>query len=737
MTFSVAQVALPVFINKTFDYLVGDHRHLNIGMRVCVPFRNRQLIGIVTDLHKISALNTQKLKAIESVLDTEPLWSEPLFQLLIWSSQYYHHPLGEVFAQAMPSFLRQGKPACVMPSKYWFITQAGQNALMTEKIKGTKQKHLLECLSQGERSHQELLKIGISSTVLNNLVAKTWIASELKTPTSTAWYQAFDETKITASAFTLNQEQAIAIASINAKSDEFSCSLIDGVTGSGKTEVYLDIIAASLLKKRQALVLIPEIGLTPQTLQRFKDKFNVPIAVIHSGLSDKERFEAWLKARNEEVAIVIGTRSALFTPFANLGVIIIDEEHDSSFKQNDSFRYHARDIAIMRAAKKRIPIVLGSATPSLETLRNAKEKKYQHFILSKRGGNAQFASQEIIDIRGQQLSAGLSTHLINKIQAHLTSGGQVLIFINRRGYAPVIMCHECGWVSHCQRCDAKLTFHVKSRQLKCHHCAYSQPVAHQCPSCGSVQIISLGQGTEQVEQKLAELFPDFKTIRIDRDTMNGKESFDKALAKVQAKEYQILIGTQMLAKGHHFPDVSLAAIIDLDSALYSSDFRASERLAQLFVQVAGRAGRASRQGTVVLQTHHPEHSLLKTLVYQNYSNFATDLLTERTHGFLPPFTHLALLRAEAYQPDEAVAFLQQAKQIFAHFQHDKRQAMLLGPSPSTMEKRGGRYRWQLWLQAGDRKSLHQWLTQGLAELSVLKGHPKVRWSIDVDPQDTF
>lgn len=454
---------------------------------------------------------------------------------------------------------------------------------------------------------------------------KNWICSVEKKPKVQAWSEELenhdDKPRI-------NEEQAVAIATVNSNT-HFGCYLLEGVTGSGKTEVYLNLIKPILEAGKQALVLVPEIGLTPQTINRFRKRFNLTVEVIHSGLNETERLNAWLSAKEKQSGIVIGTRSALLTPFENLGIIIVDEEHDSSYKQQDSLRYHARDVAIMRAHKEDIPIVLGSATPCFETLQNALSGKYHHLILSQRAGNATPATHKVLDIKGLYLEGGLSAPLIAEMRKHLDAGNQVMLFLNRRGFSPALMCHECGWIADCKRCDAYYTYHQNSNEMRCHHCGSQRPVVNRCQGCGSTQLVTVGVGTEQLEQQLESLFPEFKTIRIDRDSTRRKGSLETALETIRNNKVQILIGTQMLAKGHHFPDVTLVALLDVDGSLFSSDFRASERLAQLFIQVAGRAGRASKPGEVLLQTHHPEHPLLQALLYKDYRHFAQTALQEK------------------------------------------------------------------------------------------------------------
>ncbi|EGU29642.1 primosome assembly protein PriA [Vibrio ichthyoenteri ATCC 700023] len=728
---TIARVALPVPLDKQFDYLIPSHLFPIIGGRVSVPFGRQSLIGIVTELTNQSEFSHSQLKPIKQVLDQQPVWPESLYQLLKWCSQFYQHPLGDTLANAMPSALRKGKAADFSTLVEWQLTEQGKNQLMLGFGRAVKQEQAMRALQYGAVSHQQLLEQDINSTVLKNLVEKGWVESIEKKPTIHAWPSdieaAVDKPK-------LNQEQAVAIATVNS-ADGFGCYLLEGVTGSGKTEVYLNLIKPVLEAGKQALVLVPEIGLTPQTINRFRKRFNVPVEVIHSGLNETERLNAWLSARDKAAGIVIGTRSALLTPFADLGIIIVDEEHDSSYKQQDSLRYHARDVAVMRANKAQIPIVLGSATPALETLHNALTGKYHYLQLTQRAGNAKPTTNKVLDVKGLYLESGLSAPLIAEMRKHLSAGNQVMLFLNRRGFSPALMCHECGWIAECKRCDAYYTYHQYSNEIRCHHCGSQQPIIHQCQGCGSTNLVTVGVGTEQLEGQLSQLFPDYKAIRIDRDSTRRKGSLESALTAIRKGEYQILIGTQMLAKGHHFPDVTLVALLDVDGSLYSSDFRASERLAQLFIQVAGRAGRASKPGEVILQTHHPEHTLLQALLNQSYGHFAQTALQERKMAMLPPYTYLTLLRAEANNSQVVESFLRQVRYTLeAHPLFDDT-CQVLGPTPAPLAKKAGKYRWQLLLQTQTRPLMQRLLMSAKPAIELLPDSKKVRWSLDIEPQD--
>ncbi len=728
---TIARVALPVPLDKQFDYLIPSHLFPVIGGRVSVPFGPKTLIGIVTQLATQSDFKHSQLKEIKQVLDSEPVWSESLFQLLKWCSQFYQYPLGDTLANALPSALRKGKPADFSTLLEWQLTEAGKNQFMVGFGRAVQQERAMRALEYGAVSHQQLLEQEISGSVLKALQEKGWVESIEKKPEIKTWCS---EVEVEADKPKLNQEQAVAIATVNS-AQGFGCYLLEGVTGSGKTEVYLNLIKPVLERGQQALVLVPEIGLTPQTINRFRQRFNVPVEVVHSGLNETERLNAWLSARDKAAGIVIGTRSALLTPFADLGIIIVDEEHDSSYKQQDSLRYHARDVAVMRANKEQIPIVLGSATPALETLHNALSGKYYHLELSQRAGHAKPTRNRVLDVKGLYLESGLSAPLIAEMRKHLGAGNQVMLFLNRRGFSPALMCHECGWIAECKRCDAYYTYHQNSNEIRCHHCGSQQPVIHQCQGCGSTNLVTVGVGTEQLEKQLQQLFPEYRAIRIDRDSTRRKGSLESALNAIQKGEYQILIGTQMLAKGHHFPDVTLVALLDVDGSLYSSDFRASERLAQLFIQVAGRAGRASKPGEVVLQTHHPEHSLLQALLNHSYRHFAQTALQERQWAMLPPYTFLTLFRAEANNSEVVEEFMRQVRYTLeAHPLFDET-CQVLGPTPAPLAKKAGKYRWQLLLQTQTRPLMQRLLTSAKPAIELLPHSKKVRWSLDIEPQD--
>jgi len=699
-----------------------------VGERIAVSFGSRQVIGVVIALSDECDIDSNKIKPISQRLNDSFHLSKALVSFLRLCANYYHHPIGDVFQQALPKLLRQVKKLDIQPPMVWH-SQNNDDAETLNKLtnKAPKQYALFLLIDKHQGiSWPELRTLGYSKAQLNALAAKNLIVEKKQQSKSFTWYKSAlnEEDKQR-----LSTEQAVIVAAINQTNDQFSCHLIDGITGSGKTEVYLQAMEKVLANSQQVLIIVPEIGLTPQTLLRFEQRFNVPICLHHSNLNDSERLDTWLSAQQNSAAIIIGTRSAIFTPLHHLGMIIVDEEHDSSLKQQDSFRYHGRDLAILRAKQLNIPVLLGSATPSFESLQNALSSKYQYHQLHKRAGNSNKAKIALIDVAQQQMEHGLSGTLKQQIKHTLARGEQVLIFLNRRGYAPAINCQECHWIADCQRCDKPYTFHQKQQLLICHHCSSQKRVPRQCSSCGSVRIAPIGQGTEQLEQRIGEFFPEVSLVRIDRDSTRKKGELSKLLQEISDKKHQLLIGTQMLAKGHHFPDVTLVAVLDGDGALFSFDFRASEQMAQLLIQVAGRAGRASKPGKVLVQTNYPDHPLLQEIVHNGYQHFAKQALIERQQALLPPFSFQALIRAEANYPSYPEKFLR------ALTEQPLNQCEFAGPVPAAMEKKAGKFRYHLIIQAKSRKHLHLAISQLISKIPDIEWQSKVRWSLDVDPID--
>ena len=726
---NIVRVALAVPLPRFFDYLYPPNLMPIVGGRVLVPFGSQKRVGIVVDLPASSDVAKEKLKPIIDVLDAESLFNSTTWDWLAWSANYYRAALGDVLFQALPVKLRNGESAVKNDRTFWRITDLGKQALESGELKRAKKQ--IEALNLLLTQDLEKGNNEISSAIWSALKGKDYVEEIIVPTEQKSWQQALGDNPLVNldNRLTLNKQQALAFSQLLFQ-EGFNVWLLEGVTGSGKTEIYLQYIEEVLKKGKQVLVLVPEIGLTPQTVRRFQARFNVEIDVLHSNLNDTQRLNVWERARTGQSAIVIGTRSALFTQFSDLGLIILDEEHDGSFKQQDGWRYHARDLGIVLAQKLNIPILLGSATPSLESVNNVQNGKYHHLVLSKRAGNATALRQFVIDLKHQRIQNGLSEPLLQRMQEHLEKGNQVLLFLNRRGFAPVLLCHECGWIDECHHCEKPYTYHQHQRVLRCHHCGAQKTVPMQCGHCGSTHLVTTGLGTEQLEETLKARFPQYNIARIDRDSTARKGKLEGYLEDIQQGKSQILIGTQMLAKGHHFPNVTLVALVNVDNALFSLDFRAEERLAQLYVQVAGRSGRAEKQGEVVLQTHYPDHPLLTTLLEKGYQAFAEETLKLRHNMGLPPFSFQALFKAQCRHSEEAENALSQLASFF--YEQKIEGLQVLGPIPAPFSKKAGQYRWQLLLQHASRKQLQAALSRYSPEL--IKSS-QVRLILDVDPLD--
>lgn len=728
------QVAVPVPLRQLFTYSHTDT--LQPGVRVKVPFGPRQLVGIVVE-SGVDIDDTSKIKAIIEVVDSAPVIDESLRKMAHWLWQYYHHAPGEVIHAMLPVPLRKGEPATPSPAQYIQVTPEGADTDVTSLSRAPKQMSCLEALQTTSIIASEARKT-FSPAVVKALLEKALIELVEITPelTAQAWLDTFEigEKPVP------DKEQGVAIAALNQQHGTFAISLLEGVTGSGKTEVYLQSIEPLLKAGKQVLILVPEIGLTPQTVSRFEKRFNIPVGVLHSQLTDAARLSVWQRARAGELGIIIGTRSAIFTPLKNPGMIIVDEEHDESFKQQDGLRYHARDLAAMRAKEHSIPLLLGSATPALETLNNALNGRFAHLQLTRRAAGAQSTKQYLLDARDQPIHYGISEGLLTIMRQHVNAGNQILVFVNRRGYAPALLCHHCGTTAMCKRCDRPYTVHKGQNRLQCHHCGATRSMPKECEACHSHEMVTAGTGTEQVEEGLMKLFPDAKHVRIDSDTVRGKDKLHQTLDAINRQEHQILVGTQILSKGHHFPHVTLVVVLDCDGALFSADFRAPEKLAQLVTQLAGRAGRASKPGEMWLQTHNPHHPLLQDLVNNGYAHFARHALMERKASALPPYISQFVIRAEATESSSAHAFLQQARGVLSnsHTANANSKGLvpqMSGPFPCLIEKRQGRFRFMLVCSHEKRAPLHNALRLALPYLQGLPQAAKVRWSVDIDPTD--
>jgi primosomal protein N' (replication factor Y) len=687
----------------------------------------------------------KKLRKILEVIDKEPLLEQSTLQLLYWASRYYHHPIGDVIFNAIPAALRKGKALPLM--KVWRLNTDLSEQADTLLGRAYKQREIWEFFNSfGKKdwlSEQQIEqglqqnKITCWKPLLRELKSKQLVIEKEVAPSlqTLAIVPSAAKTLI----LTEEQQDVLQQLAIIYQSKKIKPILLHGITGSGKTEIYLRTLVPILKKGKQILILVPEIGLIPQLLQRFQGYFpNYRIAMQHSGLAAGERTLVWQAAKEATIDIIIGTRSTVFSPLANLGMIIVDEEHDDSFKQQAGFRYHGRDLAVKRAYDLNIPIILGSATPALESLQNVERDRYHYLRLNSRPGVRTLPEVLVQDIRGLRLEAGLSPLLLKEIKQHLEAENQVMLFLNRRGFAPVLYCPTCGWQATCQACNINMTYHAGFKKTICHHCGYEERVSSSCPDCQHVGVTTLGQGTERIEHVLRSYFPNIAVIRIDSDTTSRKGALESKLAIVQQGKPVILVGTQMLTKGHDFPKLTLVGVLDIDRALFSIDYRAKEQLAQQIVQVSGRAGRGESKGRVLLQTSQPDHPLLTHLLSKGYLNIAKQLLSERERWNYPPFGFQVLIRVTSTHETKGFSFLQQLSQALLADEvsseiSQQANVTLLGPVPSPMEKRAGRYRTQLLMSSTGRVALHQLLFKAIVKLQAYNKAGNIKWSIDVDP----
>lgn len=725
MKVPVAQVALPLPLPRLFDYQVPAYwsgQPLQPGQRVLVEFGTRHLVGVIA---AVTAASGEGLKPLLELLDQQSLFDPALWATLDRVARYYHAGLGETLATALPKALRRTDAGPRPPQSCLYALLPAARANPPLRL-GKAQKRLWDCLDSGIADAQALAALHPRWRPQ----VQTWIETGLVEAIALS---PFAPPPVRAPGPQLVPEQAAAILALGARAGEFAVSVLEGVTGSGKTEVYLQLLQQVVARGRQGLLLVPEIGLTPQSIARVRERLDARVAALHSDLADGERMAVYTAAARGEIDVLVGTRSAVLTPLPRLGLIVVDEEHDSSYKQQEGIRYHARDVALLRAQASAANVVLGSATPSLESLRNVALGRFQRLHLRQRVGGAVPPRWSLVDLRQQSLVDGLAPATLTSIGRHLRAGGQVLVFKNRRGYAPTLLCRDCGWHAQCPDCDIGLTWHRQQQALRCHHCGYQRRAPNACPECGGLALTPLGAGTERLEEALAKAFPTYPLVRLDRDTTARKHSFAAAIDELLKGVPSLIVGTQMLAKGHHLPAVTLAVIVGVDEGLMSTDFRAGERLAQLIVQVAGRSGRAERPGEVLLQTHQPEHPLLGQLLSAGYAAVADELLAERQAIGLPPAVHAAMLRAEHPQAERAEAFLQKLLDVAGPARQGA--VDLAGPLAAPQAKRQGRWRFQLVLQSSDRAALHQVLT-ALVVAAHRHGRDRaLRWSVDVDPVD--
>jgi primosomal protein N' (replication factor Y) (superfamily II helicase) len=719
----VLKVSIPNTLQADFDYFPLKNQSIHVGTRVLVPFRNSQRLGIISAISEPSA-PIDKIKTIDAIIDKTPIICPDILRLCQWVSHYYQAPLCEVIALALPKKLRKGEKA-VLPTVDCFALNIDLTHGLSQLNKSARrQRALLEKLHEKPLEKHQITAFGFTSNHIKALESKYLISCEQK-PIGFK-----SNTNKRHDKLALNTEQQIAFDTINLHLNHYQCFLLHGITGSGKTEIYLQIIEQVLAKDKQVLILVPEIGLTPQLVERFEKRFDVLIATFHSKLNDTERLSSWVLAYEGRAKIIIGTRSAVFTPMPNLGLCIIDEEHDSSFKQMDSVRFSARETALMRCHHANIPIILGSATPSLESIQNTLRGKYQLLPLTQKAMNSHPTYFKIIDCRNKPIYHGITDTLIIDIGKHLQRGNQVLIFINRRGYAPVLMCHQCGHIKDCDNCDAHMTLHNIDNSMQCHHCGILKRIPINCANCQSTELLPVGVGTQRVSEYLHTRFSDYDVLRIDKDETRKKNALAEKLNQIASGKVQLIIGTQMLAKGHHFPNLSLVAILDIDNSLYAQDFRAIERMGQLITQVAGRTGRAHQKGEVIIQTHHPDNTELNLLIQKGYDALAHELLAQRKSASFPPYSFLSLIRARAKSKQRIHSFLSHIKTAL-----QQQELTIYGPAFAPLEKKGGYYRMQLLIKSKSRKTLSISMTKLRNDLHRQKIVNGIVWSIDIDPQD--
>ena len=734
------RVAVAKPLRGLFDYSLPAQMPVPpLGARVEVPFGNATLIGVCMEYAQQASV--AKHKPIKTIIDPElaALPSDTL-AMARWLASYYLHPIGEVVSSLLPVAARRGAPLSLPSITSYHLLDldavAAQEpepppALNRAKKQAALWRFLVQC--GGYSDTQAIAAAGFGTSIIKALLEKGLVRSSEATAGPS-------QATLKTPPLRLTGEQTRALAAINAKPDQFFVHLLDGVTGSGITEVYLQAIAGVLERGFQVLVLVPEIALTPQTLARFRDRFG-SAASLHSRVSDSKRLHTWIRCRDGLEPLLIGTRSAILTPFARLGLIIVDEEHDPSFKQTDGLRYSARDLAVKRAQDLNIPLVLGSATPALESLHNVASGRYESLVLSERPGGAQMPPMRLLDIRGVRLEEGLAPELFGTIEQHISAGNQALIFINRRGYAPTYLCISCQWQAKCPNCTARFTLHQRPRELRCHHCGLRAPIPRVCPDCHANTLIAIGIGTQRTEEVLQQRFPDVDLIRVDRDSTRSQQRLEQQLAQINEGHPALLVGTQMLAKGHHFPNVTLVVIVDADSGFLAADYRAPERTAALITQVAGRAGRAERPGEVIIQTLHPTNPVLTALIEGGYPRFAAIELANRAAAGFPPYAPIALLRADGLderQPQQLLATLvaplraPSSQSVTAGL----REVQVSMPAPAPMGRIAGRFRYQCLITAADRTLLHRALAL-IVQFAPASRHGRLSWSLDVDPYDTY
>ncbi|RLA10589.1 MAG: primosomal protein N' [Gammaproteobacteria bacterium] len=725
--FASFAIAIPIY--RIFDYAIEPGKSGAAGSRYRLPFGQGYKTGLLLEKHDSTSVPGNRIKAAGECLDDEPVLSEHMIRLARWIANYYLQPLGEVLFQCLPGYLRGSKAVKPDRVKYWQAKSIDAGVRDKIERRSPRQFELLVAIERSEAGLNAVQLKAINQGwhgLIRALEEKDAIKWGWLTPTRIDHSDAIIPD--------LSAEQEQSYSQIKSRSDRFSVHLLDGITGSGKTEVYFRLIQDALSRKQQVIYLVPEIGLTSQLVDRVRKRFGEQFTISHSALTERQRYHAWDRFRRGDVGIMLGTRSSLFSQNDRLGLIVIDEEHDHSYKQEDGIRYHARDVAIKRAQMLDIPILLGSATPSLESLNNCAREHYFYYQLSQRPTGFAPPRIQLIDSKNLQLDSGCSPALLQRIDYHLGQKGQVLLYLNRRGFAPVVMCHECGWQANCAHCDSRLTLHQFLNRLLCHHCGYAQALPGCCGECGNPDIKHYGIGTEQLEQGLKKRFPDYPVLRIDRDVIASRDDLDQRLATLRLGEPCLLIGTQMIAKGHDYPGITMSAILDTDQALFSASYRASERLVQTAFQVSGRSGRGDRQGEAYLQTSFCDHPLMQSIANQSYREIAESITRERKMLGFPPYARVVMFRADALSLDQAIEKLNAIKQCL-QASVARHRVKCIGPIPALMTRRIGRYRGQLCLLSQDIRELRNALREAMPEIELIKSTAVVKWVVDVDALD--
>ena len=694
------------------------------GTRVLVPFRNKTVVGIVWETDIAPDMDAARILGVQTTFLDEPLLPENWRDLLSFTSRYYHYPTGQAVFAALPQGLKETRAVEMpQPPLFYALNEAGR-AQTPPPARFNKKAALWDALLSGGMTMAALKQVNTQAVKL----IEDWAEQ--------GWIETTEAAKpvLRSSEFQLNADQQKASDEIQTAFGSFQPFLLYGITGSGKTEVYFDAMAKVLAQGRQVLFLLPEINLTPQLLKRVENRFaDVPTAVLHSQMAAGRRTQDYLRAMLGQAKLVIGTRLAVFTPLPDVGLIVVDEEHDGSFKQDNELRYHARDLAVWRAKQSGCPVVLGSATPSLESWHKAQSGAYRLLQLTERAHTAaQLPQVDILNVGRLKLDNGFSPQALQLLKQNFEAGGMSLVYLNRRGFAPALFCGDCGHTFGCPNCSAKMVLHQRARQLRCHHCDHREPIPFKCPDCGNQDLTAVGHGTQRVEETLRAFLPKAAVVRVDRDSTAHKNDWADLYRRIADNEIDILIGTQMLAKGHDFARLNLVIVLNADGSLYSADFRASERLFAELMQVSGRAGRADKPGKVLIQTQLPEHPVFAAVKAQDYAVFAENELNERQMFAMPPFGFQTAVRADAPRVADAMEFLNAAKETLAPLLPES--VSQFGAAPMLMVRLAERERAQIFLESTSRQDLHRAVSLWVQVLQQNRDG-KIRWSVDVDAQE--